>query len=171
MQESNSDSNHKSSSGKEHESKPRKKSTALKIAGLLSTVLWIVGFILPFVIPPTSKYVWLSDTLLLIGFWPLLFIHPAGWTWAVFGILNMVIGFFLEFNKQIPPFLEQSNFWSNPERLALKPQFMTVQKHIADMHPCMPWLLIGFVSTVYGAFRIVKTIVRWIIKLVKKTKQ
>lgn len=139
----------------------------VKIAGLISTVLWIIGIALPFIIPASSPYVWLSDCFLLVGFFPLLFVWPAGWPWIVFGIMNIAIGFFLEFNKQILFYLDDS-FWT-PDRIAMKPLFMQTQKHVADMHPCMPWLMIGAASTVYGVIRVIKTIGRWILKLVKRS--
>lgn len=164
MQESSSVSNNQD---KPANKKGKHKSKALKIAGLVCTVMWVIGFILPFVIPARSRYVWVSDCFLLLGFWPLLFIYRAGWTWIVFGLLNILIGFFLEFNKQIPYYLEGSTFWT-AEELALKPQFMQVQQHIADMHPCLPWILIGAASTVHGIFRVLKTIVLFIVKLAKK---
>lgn len=141
------------------------KSRALKIAGALSMVLWTIGFVLPFILKKESPYVWVSDTFLLIGFWPLLFYNKAGWTWLVFGILNMVLGFGLELIKWLVPNIPES-FWT-PEKMAYKSWFMNMHHHITDMHPCLPWILIGAVSTIYGVFRVSKTIVKWSIKKFK----
>ena len=169
MPESSSDSNNelphgKPSSGKGN-GKPRK-SRSLKIAGALSMVLWIIGFLLPFVLTKESPYVWVPDTFLLTGFWPLLFYNKAGWTWVVFGVLNMVAGFGLELVQHLVPNIPES-FWT-PEKLAYKPWFMNMHHHITDMHPCLPWIIIGAISTVYGIFRITKTIVKFVIKQTKK---
>jgi hypothetical protein len=159
MTESTSDSNN---------SPPKKvKSKAVKIAGALSTVLWIIGFVLPFVLKPGSPYVWLSDTFLLCGFWPLLFVYRPGWTWLIFGVLNMLIGFGLELVKYLVVSIPET-FWT-PDKIAMKPAFEHMNQHIADMHPCMPWILIGAVSTVYGAIRIIKTIAKWFIQKAKKS--
>lgn len=158
MPESASDSNN---------SPPKKsKSKAVKIAGALSTVLWVIGFILPFVFKPESPYVWVSDTLLLCGFWPLLFVYRAGWTWVIFGVLNVLIGFGLELVTHLMPAIPDS-FWT-PDKIAMKPAFEQMSKHIAEMHPCLPWILIGAISTIYGIIRIIKTIIKWIIKKSKK---
>ena len=51
------------------EAKKEKKSKAAQIAGIASTVLWILGFVLTFTVPAGNPFVWLGDALLLIGFW------------------------------------------------------------------------------------------------------
>jgi hypothetical protein len=56
------------------ESEICRQSSARKISAVLSAVLWTVGFFLAFVIPKTSPLIWVPDFLLLIGFFPLLFI-------------------------------------------------------------------------------------------------
>lgn len=141
----------------------------MKIAGALSMVLWIIGFILPFSLSPGSPHVWLSDTFLLCGFWPLLFVYRPGWTWFIFGVLNMLIGFGLELVKHLMLAIP-SSFWT-PERVAFKPGFDQMNQHIAEMHPPDPWFVIGALSTIYGAFRISKTIIKWILKLAKSRSQ
>ncbi|MBX9669767.1 MAG: hypothetical protein K2X93_19240 [Candidatus Obscuribacterales bacterium] len=146
----------------------KKKSLGLKIAGALSTVLWIGGFVLPFVLPSTSRFVWLSDTLLLIGFWPLLFVYRTGWTWVVFGVLNILLGFGLELVHWLMLSIPDT-FWT-PDKAAFKPMFEGMAEHIRVMHPFLPWMLIGAVSAVYGVFRIVKTIIIWLFKRYKKSR-
>ncbi len=54
-----------------------KSMSASKIAGIVSAVLWIVGFALAFVVPSTSPFMWVPDALLLIGFFPLLIFLEA----------------------------------------------------------------------------------------------
>ncbi len=146
----------------------KKKSLGLKIAGALSTVLWIAGFILPFVLPSTSPYVWLSDTLLLTGFWPLLFVNRAGWTWVVFGVLNILLGFGLELVHWLMLSIPDT-FWT-PEKAPFKPMFEGMAEHIKVMHPFLPWMAIGAISAIYGVLRIIKTIILWLFKQYKKSR-
>ena len=123
-----------------------KKSTAksglAKRAGLASTVIWVIAFALIFIVPKTSPYIWVSDALLLIGFWPLLLIWRPGWPWLIFGICNIAIGFLL----LISIYLDDSNF---------TPQMVAVKKHIADAHSPFTWMTIGCLSSFYGIARMV----------------
>jgi len=117
-----------------------KKLTLAKRAGLAATVIWVIAFILIFVVPKNSPYIWVSDALLLIGFWPLLLIWRPGWPWLIFGICNIVIGFLL----LISIYLDDSNF---------TPQMVAVKKHIADAHSPFTWITIGCLSSMYGIAR------------------
>jgi len=94
----------------------------------------------------------LSDTFLLIGFWPLLFVWRAGWTWLVFGLLNIFIGFFLELAKFLP---------TDMMTPAMQQAYEQAKEHIISMHPAIVWILIGAVSALFGLFRIGKTIWRF----------
>ncbi len=138
------------------------KSNAAKIAGSLSMILWTVGFVLLFALKG-SPLIWLSDTFLLLGFWPLLYVWRAGWPWAVFGWLNLFISFVLELTKFITPDLMKNR---------LPPHLMTVflegQKHLAESHGFMPWFFIGIFSILFGGFRITGTIYRFIKKQLSK---
>lgn len=178
MPESSSDSNNAEASAdgtegsldsprssKRDAGKP-KKTAAMKIATALSMVLWIAGFLLPFVLKKDNPLVWVSDTCLLTGFWPLMFYNKAGWTWLVFGILTVALGFGLELIQFLMPQVPDT-FWT-PSRMAYKPWFMNMHHHITDMHPSMPWILIGLASTIYGVFRVTKTIIKWILKKTRK---
>lgn len=126
-----------------------------KIGTILSTVLWIIGFILLFVIKPDSPLVFLSDTLLLIGFWPILFVWRAGWTWLVFGLLNIFIGFFLELSKFLP---------TETMSPSMQAAYEQAKSHVISMHPAIVWILIGAASALFGLFRICKTIWLYISK-------
>ena len=97
---------------------------------------------------------------MLTGFWPVLFVYKAGWTWFFFGILNMSIGFILEVARQLPEDVYV--------KAALSPAMMQAKEHVLTMHPCLPWIIIGFLSALMGAFRIIRTIVRWCLSLKKK---
>lgn len=135
----------------------KSKSRALKIAGIASTVMWILGFALLFIMKPDNKLIWTSDALLLYGFWPLLFVYKAGWTWLIFGLLNMGIGFLLEVAKYLPP-------------EAFPADVLESKDHILKYHPTMVWIFNGFLSAFYGIFRMTKTIIRWVVKTSKKKK-
>lgn len=134
------------------------KGQAAKIAGALSMFLWVVGFILLFALEK-SPLIWLSDTLLLLGFWPLLFVWRASWTWLVFGWLNIFISFVLELTKFIT--LDKLDKTLSPETQAA---FLAGQKHIVESHPFMPWFFIGIFSVLFGTFRVGRTIYRFIAK-------
>jgi hypothetical protein len=127
-----------------------------KAAGVISCVLWILGFALSFVIPGKSTFTWVPDTLLLVGFFPVLLVHPAGWTWLIFGILNVAIGFILEIGYQLPDDV-------------FPVEVNTLRKGLQATHPTLVWILLGAVCTVYGVFRIIKTIIRFIAKRASKS--
>lgn len=133
-------------------------SNAAKIAGLMSTVLWVIGFVLLFALNG-SPLIWLSDTLLLLGFWPLLFVWRPGWTWAVFGYLNIFISFMLELTKFITPDMMEKRL--SPDVMA---KFLEGQKHLSESHGFMPWFFIGIFSVLFGTFRMGRTIYRFIKK-------
>lgn len=162
----NSTASSQASAGDEKQVEKPKKSVALKIASALSVVLWTVGFILPFILKKDNPFVWVSDTCLLTGFWPLMFYNKAGWTWLVFGILTAVAGFGLELVQFLMPNVPES-FWT-PQRMPYRPWFMNMHHHVTDMHPSIPWILIGGASTIYGVFRVLKTIINWSIKLANR---
>lgn len=126
-------------------------------ATILSLVFWVVGFALAFVIPPLSKFYWVPDALLLIGFWPLLFVWRPAWPWCLFGILNVLIGFILE----MMVFLPDTNFTT---------EMKLVRKHLTEYHCALAWILIGFVSLAYGLFRSVKAIVFYLRNKMAKDK-
>lgn len=140
-------------------------SSKKKIAGILSVILWTVGFLLLFVLPPAHPLVWTSDALLLAGFWPLLFIYRAGWTWLIFGVLNAAIGFILLTVSFIAPSDFQTAFDSlPPSQRHLTDGFFATREHLLQMHNCWTWMVIGLISALFGAFRIARTIVRWFLK-------
>jgi hypothetical protein len=127
-----------------------------KAAGLIACVFWVLGFALSFIIPGKSAYTWVPDTLLLVGFFPVLFVHPAGWTWFIFGILNAAIGFILEVGYQLPDEV-------------FPPEVNTLRKGLQATHPTLVWILLGAACTLYGVFRITKTVVRFIRKRAVKS--
>lgn len=124
-----------------------------RIGTILSTVLWAVGFVLLFVIKPDNPLVFLSDTFLLIGFWPLLFAWRAGWTWLVFGLLNIFIGFFLELAKFLP---------TDTMTPTMQAAYEQAKTHVICVHPALVWILIGAASALFGLVRIGITIWRYL---------
>jgi len=123
-----------------------------KLGTILSTALWLIGFILLFVLKPNSSLVFLSDTFLLIGFWPLLFVWRAGWTWLVFGLLNIFVGFFLELARFLP---------TDSMTPAMKAAYEQATVHVIPMHPAIVWILIGAASALFGLVRVSITIWRF----------
>jgi hypothetical protein len=129
--------------------KPGKKSGIGKgFASILSAVLWTLGFFLAFVFPPNSPWIWLPDTLLLLGFFPLLLIWNPAWPWIAFGVLNVMIGFVLEVAKYLPDD-------------KLPGEMPLVREHLAEFHVPWVWFIVGAVSVVYGIFRRVKGLTIW----------
>lgn len=129
-----------------------------KIAGIVSTVLWLLGFLLMFILQKDSQLMWLSDALLLIGFWPLLFVWRFSWPWIIFGASNVLIGFIL----LVAFYLPDSSFVGHPEMI-------TARHHIMEYHSPWTWMVIGVISTIYGVIRMVKNIVIWYRARRKKT--
>jgi hypothetical protein len=135
-----------SAEGAPAEGKP--KWSRARIAGILSTVLWVLGIILTFAVPIGSPFIFLGDALLLIGFWPLLWLWKPGWPWIIFGLLNVFIGFFLEIAYVLP----ETNFTY---------EMKVVRNHLRDQHSAITWILIGAVSAIYGVVLTAKQIYDW----------
>ena len=135
---------------------PKKRSG--RIAGIIATVLWIVGFILTVAVPAGNPFVFLGDALLLIGFWPLLWLWSPGWPWIVFGLLNMAIGFLLEIAYVLPDAL----FLQNPVPGADVHAVLAVRNHLRDQHSAITWIIIGFISTAFGLVRTGRQVFAWI---------
>jgi len=134
-----------------------KKTKAAKVAGLAATILWVLGFLLTCLLPPRSTFVWLGDALLLIGFWPLLWIWRPGWPWLVFGVLNTAIGCLLA----IAPYLPETNFTH---------EMIVVRNHLRDSHSALTWMFIGIISAVVGLVRMICHLCQWIAKRSKQSR-
>jgi hypothetical protein len=136
-----------------------KKTGAAKVAAIASTVLWILGFALAFVIPARSPFGWVPDGMLLIGFFPLLYAWKPGWPWVVFGVLNVIVGFLLLVAFYIP----DDNFTRD---------MIIVRKHLAEQHSPYTWMVIGIASTIFGVVRMSIHLFQWIkAKTQKKANQ
>lgn len=135
---------------KEGKAEKKPKTRAQKVAGILSVVLWVAGFLLAFVIKPGHELIWLPDALLLLGFFPLLWIWRPGWPWLVFGILNFAIGAIL-----IVVYYLSDNALP-------KKDMIEVKHHLDAYHSSFTWMWIGAFATAYGIFRMTKNLVLWV---------
>lgn len=143
-------------SEKEGSKKKEKKTGAAKVAAIASTVLWILGFALAFVVPANSPFGWVPDGMLLVGFFPLLYAWKPGWPWVVFGVLNTIVGFLLLVAFYIP----DTNFTRD---------MIIVRKHLAEQHSPYTWMVIGIMSTIFGMVRMAIHLFQWIrLKTAKK---
>lgn len=152
----------------------KKPLSASKIAGIVSAVLWILGFALAFVVPASSPYMWVPDALLLIGFFPLLIFWKPSWPWLVFGVLNVVIGFILLVATFIPVDTLTTEMAKAREQLtqAKSPyasvfsatateQMAHVHTHLAKQHSPWTWMVVGIISIAYGVVRMIKNMIKW----------
>jgi hypothetical protein len=114
-----------------------------KTSAIVSTVLWTLGFGLCFVIPANSRFSWVADFFLLLGFFPLLYFYPAGWPWLIFGVLNFAIGAVLEIGYQIP-----ASYFT--------PEVNQMRIMLQGTHPTLVWLLVGIACAIFGIFRMIK---------------
>jgi len=135
------------------EQKPRGKSRRRNIAGWSAVALWGLSIILSFSIPPSSQYIWVPDSVLLVGFFPLIWICPFSLVWLAFGILTAFIGSFLLLLTNIPD-------------TALPLETVAIKKHLALYHPYWSWILAGLFVTICGAIRL--TINVWLLLMRKK---
>ena len=122
---------------------------------LLTMFLWVASIVLYFTLPPTSRFLWMPDTLLLFGFYPLLIKGKARWLWILFGILNIAIGWFLAMAYVMPA--QQFAPYHLEE----------VKKHIDLYHPLLVWLFIGVIALLIGIVRVIMQLVSWLRKKFK----
>lgn len=127
-----------------------------QLAAYGSAAIWTASFFLAFVIPPGTPMIWVPDTLLLLGFVPLLVIWKPAWPWLVFGSCNLGIGFVLA----VAPFVEDS---------MLPGEMSAVRHHLAEFHVPLVWILLGTASVVYGLVRLVKSLIAWLASRSRRT--
>jgi len=107
-------------------------------SGLLAILFWVISFILAFKISPDSCYIWLPDSLLVFGFYPLLIGSRARWLWLVFGMGNILIGWMFVMSAVIP------------DTCFAPYHLIEIKKHLQLYHPYMVWLLTGVLSLLVG---------------------
>lgn len=125
------------------------RSSARQFVGMTSCVIWILGIGLAFVIPPESNFIYVPDALLMLGFFPLLYLWKYSWPWLVFGLLNLGIGILLMVIEYSPDNLFPADL--------LKPKH-----HLADYHPAVVWYTTGVFATMFGVGRMIKNIYKMI---------
>lgn len=128
---------------------PRDK--AKRVGGILSCVIWVVGIALAFVIPPSSNFIYIPDAMLMMGFYPLLYLWKYSIPWLAFGVLNFGIGILLMVIEYSPDNMFPADL--------LKPKH-----HLAEYHPAVVWWVTGVFSTSFGIGRLIKNIVLMIRK-------
>ncbi len=134
--------------------KMAERSKAAWVATILSTLLWLLSIVLAFQIPGGSRDIWLPDTLLLLGFLPLLLLWKQSWLILLFGIFNGLIGFFL----LMLVFIESEKFVG---------PVLAMKQHLISMHSPWAWLSVSLVAVVWGLIACVIDLIR----LMKKTKE
>jgi hypothetical protein len=123
----------------------RKQSHAKQMAGLASLIIWVGGIGLAFVIPKTSKFIFVPDALLMLGFFPLLYLWKYSIPWIVFGALNFGIGILLLVIQ------------FSPDNL-FPPELLTPKHHLADYHPSVVWYCTGMMALAFGICRLAKNL-------------
>lgn len=125
-------------------------------ATIVSTLLWVASIVLAFVIKPGAM-IFIPDSLLLLGFLPLLWLWHRWWLTLSFGVLNAAIGFFL----LILAFLPREPF---------PPEALPMLDHLIDWHSPWAWMIIGGACALYGTSHLLIKLGRWLVrKLSKKT--
>jgi hypothetical protein len=102
----------------------------------------VLSIVASFSIPSNSPFIWVPDFILLAGFLPLLWICPYSLVWIAFGIMNLLIGFFLLLLTNIP-------------NSALPASSISIKKHLEEFHPCWTWMLLGLLVTICGSVRLI----------------
>lgn len=123
------------------------KSNRKKIAGWIACGLWAVSILLSFLIPTSSALIWVPDAVLLIGFFPLIWICPYSFVWLLFGILTTFIGSFLLLLTNIPD-------------SAMPLDTHAIKHHLAEYHPCWSWMLLGLLVTIAGVIKFVANMIK-----------
>lgn len=122
-----------------------------KVASWTACGLWALSIILSFCIPPNSPAIWIPDAILLLGFYPLIWICPWSLVWIAWGILTTFIGWFLLLLSCLPD-------------SGLPAQSLGVKHHLAEYHVCWPWLIMGALVTICGTIRLIINTVKLIQK-------
>jgi hypothetical protein len=123
----------------------KERGMAKRIAGTASCILWVLGIGLAFVIPPASRFIYVPDALLMLGFFPLLYLWKYSWPWLVFGALNIGIGFLLMVIDY------------SPDNLFPK-DLLAPKHHLGQYHPAIVWYTTGLLAALFGTGRLIKNI-------------
>lgn len=134
---------------------PKKTSKKSLVATVLSTALWLLSIVLAFQIPATSALIWLPDSLLLLGFVPLLVLARQSWLILLFGLSNAFIGFFL----LVLAHLESDKFVG---------EVLLMKQHLITMHSPWAWLYLGLLIAIWGAAASTIDLVKLVKRLLRR---
>ncbi|MBX9687238.1 MAG: hypothetical protein K2X27_11085 [Candidatus Obscuribacterales bacterium] len=148
----------KTQAGQENSGEGKKADSRKKIAGLSALLLWVLSIAFSFAIPPSSEQIWLPDAILLVGFFPLLWICPFSLVWLAFGILTTFIGAFLLLLSCIPD-------------ASMPAQSVSIKHHLAEYHPCWTWMILGLIATVAGAIKSLISLSKILLNKAKKQRE
>jgi hypothetical protein len=113
--------------------------------------------------------------MLLIGFWPLFYFWRPGWHWVIFGVCNIFVGMCLEVMAFLPDsafteglsgvrqvLVQQHSPLASLSDADLSRQLIMMRNHLTQQHSAYAWAIIGFISTIYGIVRMIKSLLRWL---------
>ncbi len=132
----------------------KKKLSPGLLATISSTALWVLSLILAFTIHPGEPLIWLPDTLLLLGFVPLLLLWHRWWLTLLFGLFNGGIGFFL----LLLSCFNLSDFPAET-RSVVGPGI----EHLVNYHNCWTWMVLGVISAAVGLLHLLVKICRFVL--------
>ncbi len=133
----------------------KKTSKKSLVATVLSTALWLLSIVLAFQVPSTSALIWLPDSLLLLGFVPLLVLARQSWLTLLFGLSNAFIGFFL----LVLTHLESDKFVG---------EVLLMKQHLITMHSPWAWLYLGLLIAIWGAVASTIDLVKLVKRLLRR---
>jgi hypothetical protein len=135
----------------------KKASKKVLIVTLVSTLMWVASLVFSFVIKPADKLVFIPDALLLLGFFPLLWLWRRDWLTFLFGLFNGLIGFFLVILQFLPD-----------EKFTGAMQLM--RTHLLQMHSSWTWLILGVVAMLWAAVGMSISLFGWVSRLTKNNR-
>lgn len=138
----------------ETEKKPAKKKKM--VVNIFSAVLWLASIALSCLLKPGHPLAWTADALLLLGFFPLLWLWRRDWITFLFGVFNSLIGFFLIILQYLP----DDKFTG---------QLQIMRNHLLQMHSAWTWLILGVVAILWGTVGMVASLASWIARRSKKS--
>lgn len=142
-----------------------------KKSSIIAAVIWIAAFIFAFTIPSASHFIWVPDTLLLFGFYPLLISIKSPWLWLGFGILDFISGVLLLIAKYVP-----EEEFGRIERLAhlyslYHGHLSEINVQMQSYHPYYVWAIIGLLSIIIGLAQLLFRLSAWLYTCFTKSKQ
>jgi len=129
-----------------------------KKSSIVAAIMWVIGIILAFKIPPSSNFIWLPDALLLFGFYPLFISSKSPWLWLIFGFIDIFISGILLIAASAPP-----------EELT-RLHVLEMNNHMQSYHPYYTWAIIGFISTFIALIQLALQIIKWFANKLLKNK-